>query len=285
MNRESRRTYEDRLAAAITAYYRDDLGLPERQGEVSARTRRGRERGARVAAMLDREVGLDRLLVLDVGSGWGEVTFECRRRGATAWGVEPHVPSLLVGDALSRAEADAGWFVGGAGERLPFATGVFDLVICHHVIEHVHSVPAAIRELVRVARPGGRILLAFPNYLFPFEGHYRLPWIPFTPKRVGAILLRLLGRDPRFLLESINYVTYRGLIRLLRPLPVRIRSLTEEKRERAGRGAGLARRAWLVVERSLGVYPTGTLLLTKQHAVGDPSSAVPDRAAPGAKLS
>lgn len=49
--------------------------------------------------------------------------------------------------------------------------GVFDLILSHEVIEHVQDDRAAIREMVRVLKPGGRIVLFCPNRGYPFETH------------------------------------------------------------------------------------------------------------------
>jgi SAM-dependent methyltransferase len=59
-------------------------------------------------------------------------------------------------------------------ERLPFADGSFDVVFSHEVLEHVCDDREAAREMVRVVRQGGRIVLFCPNRLYPFEthGHY-----------------------------------------------------------------------------------------------------------------
>lgn len=60
------------------------------------------------------------------------------------------------------------------GEHLPFASNTFDTVLSHEVIEHVADDRRSLSELVRVAKPGGRILLFCPNRWYPFEthGHY-----------------------------------------------------------------------------------------------------------------
>ena len=61
-----------------------------------------------------------------------------------------------------------------AGEDIPFADAVFDVALSHEVIEHARDDRRSLAELLRVVKPGGRILLFCPNRWYPFEthGHY-----------------------------------------------------------------------------------------------------------------
>lgn len=52
--------------------------------------------------------------------------------------------------------------------RLPFADGSIDAVVCLEVIEHVHDAAAAIREIARVLKPGGRAWISMP-FLYPLH--------------------------------------------------------------------------------------------------------------------
>ncbi len=61
--------------------------------------------------------------------------------------------------------------VSAAGERLPFPEAAFDLVLSHEVLEHVRDDRLAVCEMVRVLRPGGRLVLFVPNRGYPFETH------------------------------------------------------------------------------------------------------------------
>ena len=54
--------------------------------------------------------------------------------------------------------------VRGSGFALPFADESFPCVLCSQVIEHVPMVPSMIDELVRVLKPGGRLVLGTPDY-------------------------------------------------------------------------------------------------------------------------
>jgi len=58
-----------------------------------------------------------------------------------------------------------------AGESLPLPSGTFDLVLSHEVLEHVQDDRAAIREMIRVLKPGGRAVIFCPNRGYPFETH------------------------------------------------------------------------------------------------------------------
>jgi SAM-dependent methyltransferase len=61
-----------------------------------------------------------------------------------------------------------------AGERLPYPSDYFDLILSHEVIEHVRSDAQTVAEMARVLKPGGRATIFCPNRLYPFEthGHY-----------------------------------------------------------------------------------------------------------------
>jgi len=108
-----------------------------------------------------------------------------------------------------------------AGESLPFPDGSFDLVLSHEVLEHVQDDRAAAREMVRVLRPGGRMLVFVPNRGYPFETHgiywhgrYRFGNIPL----VNYLPIRIRNR----LAPHVRAYSGRDLEHLFIGLPVRI---------------------------------------------------------------
>jgi SAM-dependent methyltransferase len=108
--------------------------------------------------------------VLDLGCGGGRHAFEAWRRGATVVALDGSRRELRDVQHLVRAMADAGEVrhpvPGGVTNAdalaLPFPSGVFDVVIAAEVLEHVGRDTAALAELVRVTRPGGRIVVTVP---------------------------------------------------------------------------------------------------------------------------
>src|SRR5262245_61479549 len=100
--------------------------------------------------------------VLDVGCGSGAVTRDIARRvgdRGLAVGLDPSPALLAVARGLAE-EAGLGdhvEFHEGNVLRLPFRNGSFDAVVCATVLSHVPDGEAAIPELARVLRPGGRL--------------------------------------------------------------------------------------------------------------------------------
>lgn len=56
----------------------------------------------------------------------------------------------------------------GPLEKMPFAAAEFDSILCNAVLEHVEAPEPVIREMVRVLRPGGHLVVAIP-FLQPFH--------------------------------------------------------------------------------------------------------------------
>jgi SAM-dependent methyltransferase len=61
--------------------------------------------------------------------------------------------------------------VNGRGEFLPLPSATFDLILSHEVLEHVQDDRAALCEMIRALRSGGRLVLFVPNRGYPFETH------------------------------------------------------------------------------------------------------------------
>lgn len=261
---EAYRRYTEMLSEHLTSYYGSCLGLSDRAVALAIDKRIVRERGTQLAEFLDELVGLDGKKLLDVGSGWGELAFACAARGAEATGIEPDAEEVRISELLFESFGLDGLVSQGAGERLPYPDAHFDLVTCQQVLEHVSDVNRVVAELVRVTKPGGQIFVSTPNYLFPYEGHYRMKWIPLFPKKLGARLLKSKGRDPTFLLHHINYTNYFQLSRLWKRHRLIVRNLTAERVISGSHPGAIYRRPVIgSLIRRLRLYPNISWLLTK----------------------
>jgi SAM-dependent methyltransferase len=103
--------------------------------------------------------------ILDNGTGLGTYLAALAPYSEQRFGLEVELERALV--ARTRATGVAL----GVGEALPFPDRCFDLVLSNEVIEHVHDDARYAREMVRVTRPGGRIVIFAPNRWYPVEQH------------------------------------------------------------------------------------------------------------------
>lgn len=130
--------------------------------------------------------------VLDVGSGAGSLPGHSAECAVVALDED-------TGAFQYAAAGSATHRVFGAAERMPFRDAAFDLVICHHVLEHVPGLAATLGEIRRVLKPGGRFYVAVPNgyglcdrvyrYVFAGGGHVNR----FRRADLAALIERTVG--------------------------------------------------------------------------------------------
>ena len=96
--------------------------------------------------------------VLDIGCGVGQVVARLTEAGSEAYGVDVSEPNIQrAREFSSRCQLYD-------GKHLPFPDQHFASVGALNVLEHVDEPEAFIREMVRVTKPGGRIVLSSPNF-------------------------------------------------------------------------------------------------------------------------
>jgi SAM-dependent methyltransferase len=105
--------------------------------------------------------------VLDAGCGSGRTLDELRAYGDVC-GVD------LSADAVASTRRRGHDVLEGPVEALPFASQAFDLVTCLDVVEHTPDDRVTLRELRRVARPGGHIVVTVPAHPLLWSAHDEL---------------------------------------------------------------------------------------------------------------
>ena len=144
--------------------------------------------------------------MLDVATGSGDLALALARRtepGGEVWisdinhrMLERGRDRLLdAGISLPAVQCDA--------ERLPFASGYFDCVTVGFGLRNMTNKDAALAEMTRVLKPGGRlVVLEFSKVWKPLERAYDLysfKWLPWLGERVAG------DADAyRYLAESIR---------------------------------------------------------------------------------
>jgi len=129
-------------------------------------------------------VKLEGAQFLDAGSGGGHFSALAARRGAHVVSMDMGL-NLLAGVARRCQSQRA---VGSTLE-LPFKDGAFDIVLSTEVLEHTPEPIVGLRELTRVVKPGGRLILTTPGRLWqpvvraasalhlrPYQGRENFLW-------------------------------------------------------------------------------------------------------------
>jgi 2-polyprenyl-3-methyl-5-hydroxy-6-metoxy-1,4-benzoquinol methylase len=119
--------------------------------------------------------------VLDIGCGTGEFLYEMQRRGWRTTGVEKDP------GAVSFARKRYGLSVHDVElAACGFADHSFDVVTMWHVLEHMRAPMAVLREIGRVLKHDGRLIVALPNIGSKDAGYYLAHWVALdTPRHVS----------------------------------------------------------------------------------------------------
>jgi ubiquinone/menaquinone biosynthesis C-methylase UbiE len=153
--------------------------------------------------------------VLDVACGTGAAA-----RGVaplvgspgTVVGLDVNLAMLAVAGGRSAPRGAAIEWREGSAEDLPFAAGVFDLVLCQQGLQYFSDRVAAVREMRRVLAPTGRVAVAVWRGVerFPFDAALNA----IIERRLGAPVLTTpyaLG-DPRDLRELLEEGGFREIV-------------------------------------------------------------------------
>jgi demethylmenaquinone methyltransferase/2-methoxy-6-polyprenyl-1,4-benzoquinol methylase len=139
-------------------------------------------------------------LVLDLAAGTGTSSQPFRDRGATVVPCDFSVGMLRVGKQAKPHLP----FVAGDGTRLPFADDTFDAVTISFGLRNIVDPDAGLRELLRVTRPGGRLVVC--EFSAPTWAPFRTVYIEYLMKALPAVA-RAVSSSPDayvYLAESIR---------------------------------------------------------------------------------
>jgi ubiquinone/menaquinone biosynthesis C-methylase UbiE len=147
---------------------------------------------------LRRDVAVDMVLrlappqaqVIDLGCGAGPVISELRKRSVNVVGLD--YAADMLDNARSRLRAlglDESDLYQGDCRRTPYPDASFDVVVCLGVISYIDDYADVLREIHRLLRPGGTMLVSFRNVFNP---------ILSDPLALGKFIIRkLLHRGRR----------------------------------------------------------------------------------------
>jgi ubiquinone/menaquinone biosynthesis C-methylase UbiE len=156
---------------------RIDYDTEQYRDYARGRALTGEQLQAWISAFGARLPGRRPLAGLDVGSGTGRFTPALARAFGPVTGVEPSVRMREV--AQAQAPEPGVRYLAGSAEDLPVPSGSADYALMFLSWHHVQDKPAAVAELARVLRPGGRLLLRsnFSDHIPPSGW-----WLEYFPR-------------------------------------------------------------------------------------------------------
>jgi SAM-dependent methyltransferase len=162
-----------------------------------------------LASFLDdicRRVTDRRPRILDVGCGTGANLLMLSKYG-DAEGVDVSEDALAFCRERGLENVKL-----GAAEKLPYDDATFDLVTALDVVEHLDDDLGGLREMRRVLRPGGRVLLFVPTFMFLWgvqddvsnhRRRYRLPEFRRVLEQAGFEIERTTYANITFFLPIL----------------------------------------------------------------------------------
>lgn len=155
--------------------------------------------------------------ILDVCCGTGDVALALEATGAEVTGLDFSEGMLAV--ARKKGTGRGVRFLQGDALSMPFADASFDVVTVAYGVRNLSDVPGGLRELLRVLRPGGRLVIL--EFGKPANAAWRGFYF-FYLRRVVPVFGRLFCGDADthgYILDSLErYPAQRGVDELLRGL-------------------------------------------------------------------
>jgi demethylmenaquinone methyltransferase/2-methoxy-6-polyprenyl-1,4-benzoquinol methylase len=142
---------------------------------------------------------------LDLCCGTGDVAFALARTGTEVTGLDFSQPMLDVAHQRATREGASVRFVRGDAQRIPFPDASFDAVTISYGLRNLADWRTGLREMRRVAKPGGRVLVL--DFGKPPLRAWRAAYFAYL--RIGVpVMGRLFFRDADthgYIYESLRH--------------------------------------------------------------------------------
>ena len=164
-----------------------------------------------ISVIHDFQPTTENLTCLDVGCSGGVISSF----------LAPHFNFVIGMDiddtAIRRAEKDARnrnclFFLAGDVMDLSFKDQSFDAIICNHIYEHVPDASRMMREIYRVLKKNGICYFAAGNKYVFMEGHYRLPFLSWLPKKIANVYLKLFRNESCYYEKHLSLKELKALV-------------------------------------------------------------------------
>lgn len=162
---------------ALDEYFKSTSAYHER---IDAK--HGRAYYSRYISLLEESIGDGPFLDIACGTGW-VINNWAIQHGDNHIGIDISIPGMILAAKNSGQPYNTS-FITGSGNRLPFVDNHFQTVGALTFLEHSSDPFTSLAEMVRVLKPGGRLILCHTNFMSPFAPHIK--------KNAGTLILSFL---------------------------------------------------------------------------------------------
>lgn len=170
-------THPQPAASELSKYYESDDYISHTDGNRTLFEKAYQLIKSRALKMKVRLIGRENQTtgsLLDIGAGTGDFIVAARTAGWNCTGIEPSEKARAI--AVNKD-------VQFANTTLDLADESFDVITMWHVLEHVPDVMAQLKELRRLIKPSGTIVIAVPNFKSFDAIHYDAFWAAYDVPR------------------------------------------------------------------------------------------------------
>lgn len=121
--------------------------------------------------------GLPQGRLLDIGCGVGDFLVHVKQQGWEIQGIEPSA------DAKQIAQSRLGFLPKDPLEYAQLEEASFDVITMWHVLEHIDDLHFQTSEILRLLKPGGRLIIAIPNFQSFDCQYYKDKWAAWDVPR------------------------------------------------------------------------------------------------------
>ena len=127
--------------------------------------------------LIEKQTGINKGCVLDVGSGTGAFVNEMKKSGWQVTGLEPDADARSVCKQVYDIELTS------IEQLFELAPSSFDAITMWHVLEHVHDLHGYLAQLKSLLKQNGKLFIAVPNYTSMDAVIYKEHWAAYDVPR------------------------------------------------------------------------------------------------------
>ncbi len=111
--------------------------------------------------------------ILDVACGRGGLTLKISKKSRASVGVDLFAQNMSWAKLYAKRKRYSCAFIAGDAQQLPFHDTCFDKVVCSSAVEHFHKPIDAFKEMNRVLKPDGTLVLTVDSLTYPIDNEWK----------------------------------------------------------------------------------------------------------------